>query len=209
MTQWLRIITAISFVAAPFAASAGDAERSWDFSVLLDGSPIGFHRFELVQEGDTQRLSSEARFDVRFLFINAFRYRHENREQWHGECLQSIESSTRQNGKEFSVNGARVGNRFVVEANGERDAVDECVMTFAYWNPGFLARSRLLDPQSGQYLPVEVEELGQQKFNVKGEQVLASAYRIRASKLELTVWYSDKDEWLGLESIAKGQGDSL
>lgn len=202
MIKSLTLALAWLFVAG--AADARTDTRSWDFSVLLDGSPIGYHRFELQPAEDGLELFSEASFDVRVLFINAFRYRHTNRELWEGECLRRIESSTRQNGKRFAVNGARVNNQFVVQAGGSADPLGDCVMSFAYWNPRFLQQSQLLNPQSGEYLPVNVESLGKKEFTVRGEQVLATAWRVTARNTDLTVWYSDNDEWLGLESVAKG-----
>lgn len=77
-------------------------------------------------------------------------------------------------------------------------------MTFAYWNPDFLRQPRLLNPQSGEYLDVEVEQVGQEPIVIRGEEVAASVYRITARKMELKLWYSEDDEWLALESVAKG-----
>ena len=77
-------------------------------------------------------------------------------------------------------------------------------MTFAYWNPRFLEQSRLLDPQTGEYLPVDVQPLGREQLTVRGEAVMASAYQVKARNLDITVFYSENDEWLGLESVAKG-----
>ena len=77
-------------------------------------------------------------------------------------------------------------------------------MTFAYWNPEFLRQPRLLNPQTGEYLPVRVELLGEQRISVKGQAVEANAYRLLAEELELIVWYSEANEWLGLQSTAKG-----
>ena len=185
-------------------AEARTDARSWEFSVLLDGDPIGYHRFELQPAANGLELTSEASFDVSFLFINAFRYRHTNREVWEDGCLRRIEANTRQNGKRFVVNGERVDDQFVLKSGGSVDPLGDCVMTFAYWNPGFLRESQLLNPQSGEYLPVDVEPLGKQPVTVRGEQVLARAWRVTARNTDLTVWYSDNNEWLGLESVAKG-----
>ena len=186
------------------SALASPAEKSWDFSVLLDGSKIGYHRFELTQDDRERRLTSEAKFDVRFLFINAFRYRHTNTEIWSDGCLEKIDASTRSNGKELAVSGLRIGDGFVVDDGKAQNSLDDCVMTFAYWNPDFLRQSRLLNPQTGEYLDVEVERVGQEPVFVRGEEIPASVYRIRASKLDLKLWYSQDDEWIALESVAKG-----
>ena len=48
------------------------------------------------------------------------------------------------------------------------------------------------------------EPLGKQAVTVRGETVLAPAYRVTARQTELTVWDSEDGEWLGLESVARG-----
>lgn len=199
----LLILAAIAGVTGTAAANDG-SQRSYEFSVLLDGSPIGYHRFDLTRRDSNLEVRSEASFDVRFLFINAFRYRHFNRELWEGECLRVIESSTRQNGEEFEVSGEPISDGLHVEANGRSDRLDGCVMSFAYWNPKFLEQARLLHPQTGEYLPVDVQPLGRAELTIRGESIVASAYQLRARDVDITVWYSDNDEWLGLESVARG-----
>lgn len=203
MTRALIIAVFLVFAAAP-RADENPEERSWDFSVLLDGSKIGYHRFELTEDDGRRWLTSEAKFDVRFLFINAFRYRHTNTEVWSGGCLERLEANTRANGKELVVSGLRAEGGFVVDDGEARNALDDCVMTFAYWNPDFLRQPRLLNPQSGEYLDVDVQRVGQEPIVVRGEEVAASVYRITAREMELKVWYSANDEWLALESVAKG-----
>lgn len=203
MKTVLAVLVVASFVSLPASSASADG-RSWEFSVLLDGSKIGYHRFDLLRRGELFEVRSEARFDVRFLFFPAFRYRHDNRELWVDGCLNEIDSRTRQNGKRQAVTGSLVDDVFRVDAGDGNDVLDECVMTFAYWNPEFLEQSRLLNPQTGEYLPVDVEMLGVQPIMVRGEKVNAAAYRLVASKVELTVWYSEDDEWLGLESVARG-----
>ena len=79
------------------------------------------------------------------------------------------------------------------------------------------ARATLTDPQYAQWhryqntwfagvnaLPNDAAGAVGASGPVRGEAVLASAYRVTARKTDLTVWYSDSNEWLGLESVAKG-----
>lgn len=195
----------ITAVASPSTGSSSfTGPRVWDFAVLLDGDEIGYHRFELIDDGAQRRVTSEAKFDVRFLFFNAFRYRHSNYEVWSNGCLREIEARTEANGKELAVSGFQADDAFIVN-DGESETVDrDCIMTFAYWNPEFLEQPKLLNSQSGEYLDVEVEPLGREPITVRGREISASAYRLTAKKLEMTLWYSQDDEWLALESVAKG-----
>ncbi len=185
-------------------ASAKETTRNWNFSVLLDGSPIGYHNFEVTDLDGLKEVRSEARFDVKFLFFNAFRYRHENTERWTEDCLAEIDARTNSNGKRFEISGEGNDTGFMLESTDASVELPSCVMTFAYWNPNFLTQQKLLNPQSGEYLEVHVEELPPEPFAVRGQEVPARVFKVKAEKLELKLWYSNNDEWLGLESLAKG-----
>jgi len=178
--------------------------REWNFRVLLDGTEIGRHRFHLTDSGDERRLMSEASFDVRFLFVTAYRYRHVNRETWQDGCLSSIQTETRANGKEHAVTGERALDAFVVHSGSGVRELPECVMSFAYWDPRFLGERRLLNPQTGEYLDVDIERIDDCTLNVRGEPIRATRYRIRAREISVDVWYAEDREWVALESDAQG-----
>lgn len=204
----LATLLATSWVAtsAPVAAVTDQTVdgRNWNFRVMLDGSEVGYHRFELIDGGATRELTSEAAFDVRFLFFNAFRYRHVTTERWDGQCLSEIRSETDSNGKSLALQGERTADGFVVATKDDEEKLPGCVMTFAYWNPQFLEQPRLLNPQTGEYLDVDVQPLETEPLTVRGEDVLAQPYRLVAKDMELTIWYSQDDRWLALESVVKG-----
>jgi hypothetical protein len=141
---------------------------------------------------------------VKFLFVTAFSYRHSAEESWAGGCLSELEASTDSNGKQLSVVGMRTDSGFVIDTGDQEAELPECVMTFAYWNPGFLEQPRLLNPQTGEYLEVEVEELGNDLVKIDGRKIPARSVRLTARKMDITLWYSENSEWLALESVAKG-----
>jgi hypothetical protein len=165
-------------------AGADLATREWRFHVSLDGRPIGEHRFVLRDAGESRELTSEARFRVRVLFFDAYRYDHRALETWRGDCLQQLDASTEVNGK-----------RTVVAVT----PLDECVQTFAYWNPSILGAHRLVNPQTGEYVPVQVSELGADV--IAGQP--AERFRLIGggkTPLEIDLWYSPARDWLALES---------
>jgi hypothetical protein len=206
MSLWTRILTATLLFTAPLAVPLAEAseDRTLLFDVFLDGKKIGYHRFEIAGQESNAAVRSEASFDVKFLFVTAFSYRHNATENWSGGCLDEIEARTDANGRQLSVVGERTGDAFVIDT-GERAAqLPECVMTFAYWNPGFLEQPRLLNPQTGEYVEVEVQELGRDVVQLDGREVPARSVRLTARQMDITLWYSENSEWLALESVAKG-----
>lgn len=183
---------------------AADPVSRWDFDVYLDDKKVGSHYFEVTEVDGMRRVLSEANFKYTILFIPAYRYEHSSSERWADNCLVQFEAKTNANGKRLRASGRKDVSGFKVAGKDGLVELPECVMTFAYWNPSFLKQQRLLNPQSGEYLDVDIEELSPQQLEVKGEAVSANRYKITAKELSLVVWYSDNDEWLALESVAKG-----
>jgi hypothetical protein len=206
MKQCVRMFATLVLATLTTSVSVAEdaAEQTLMFDVFLDGKKIGYHRFEIEGPRKNAAVRSEAKFDVKFLFVTAFSYRHTAEENWTGGCLDELEARTDSNGKELSVVGERTNNAFVIETGDSEAELPECVMSFAYWNPGFLDQSRLLNPQTGEYLEVEVEELGADVVRLDGRDIPARSVRITARQMDITLWYSENSEWLALESVAKG-----
>ena len=193
---------ALSASAVPQPADRPDS-LEWNFDVYLGDKKVGYHKFRLEEDDASLRLTSEADFRVKLLFVTLYKYRHENSETWNAGCLQRIESRTNANGKEFSVRGIKRPDRFEVETKDARNELSGCVKTFAYWNPDFLQASVLMNPQTGEVLPVSIDRVAIERVSVRGEQVEAQRYRLKASGMDLDLWYSKGREWLGLQSTTK------
>lgn len=199
------LATCLLFAFTSGVALANDPlNETLTFDVFLDGKKIGYHRFEIDGPRSNAAVRSEASFDVKFLFVTAFSYRHSAEEDWAGGCLKQLEARTDSNGKQLNVIGTRTDSGFVIDTGVQEAELPECVMTFAYWNPGFLEQPRLLNPQTGEYLEVEVEELGSDLVTIDGREIPARSVRLTARKMDITLWYSENSEWLALESVAKG-----
>lgn len=186
-----------------FSVSASDGSmHEWRFAVSLDGKPIGEHRFVLRERAERRELTSEADFRVRFLFIDAYRYEHRAREEWRGDCLERLEARTDDNGDETVVSGEPAGGGFRVTTGGVVAGIERCVQTFAYWNPSILDATHLLNPQTGEYVPVRVLALGRAAIGAHQD---AQRYRLLGDAggkpLHIDLWYTPAREWLALESL--------
>lgn len=185
-----------------FPASHLSANQ-WNFDVYLDDKKVGTHQFEVVENNEQRRVQSVANFNVKFLFFTAYRYQHTANEQWADDCLLAFDAKTRVNGEPIEVSGSSGEAGFVVERSDSTELLPGCVMTFAYWNPEFLKQERLINPQTGDFLDVDVKMMGTDTLTVRGENVAAQRYKVTAEGIDLLVWYSTDDEWLGLESVAE------
>lgn len=202
------LLCAVAFT-APFAAGTAAAyegvaegEQRWRFQVLLDEREIGFHDFVVDRRSGRARVETVAEFDVRFLFINAYSYRHQNVEIWENGCLASIQSQTDDNGERLQVAGAPSEDGFRVDSrDGETTLASACIRTFAYWNPEALQADRLLNSQTGEWVEVEVRELGPAVVPFQDAEIPARHLRILMPEGRIDLWYHrETGQWLALES---------
>ena len=200
-----RLLTAavLCFALNPLHAGAAST-RAWHFEVFLDDKPIGFHRFELNGDGDSRHLLSEADFCVKILGLTVYDYKHRSSELWQQDCLTGIDASTDDNGKDFFVRGNAIGDLLSIEHQAGNAHLNGCVMTFAYWNPAILTRQRLLNVQTGEYLDVSIQHLGEQILQLRGHTVAAAHYRISSRERDIDLWYSGDHDWLALRSTTRG-----
>lgn len=184
------------------AACRMAAAQSWEFEVRLDGKPIGTHRFAVTGPAAAREVESSARFDVKLLGFSVYRYLHDARERWQGDCLREIQSRTEDGGEP-----AQVDRRFDAAAPGE----PACLMSFAYWNPRLLEQGRLLNPQTGLIEDLRAERLADATLAARGREVAALRWRLLATnptsgaKQEITLWLDRGDgSWIGLDARVKG-----
>jgi len=194
----LRALLLMS-VLIPHLATASTGQV-WNFRVFLDDSEVGTHTFRVVDANGERRVESDARFTVKFLFIDAYTYDHRARERWTGNCLKTIEARTDDNGDHYTVRGLRRDDGFELATAQGRVAVPGCVMSFAYWNPDMLRQPQLLNAQTGELIEVRTETLGEESITVRGQPVLAQHYVLHAPKFRIDLWYAADRRWVQLES---------
>jgi hypothetical protein len=185
---------------ASLALARTGPETDLSFRVLLDGKPIGQHRFELREDGDSREVLSQAEFKVRFLFLYVYRYQHTATERWRGDCLESLDARTDDNGDIGTVDASRRGDGLTVKTTRSQDVYQGCVRSFAYWNPKILEGGRLLNAQTGEYLPVRVLAMGEDRIPVKGRIEPTRRYRLTGKDIDIDLWYTLDREWVALES---------
>jgi hypothetical protein len=188
---------------APLAASQSDR---WLFRVYLDDREIGFHEFSVSQRDGRQVVDIAAEFDVKFLFFNAYSYDHHNEERWVGDCLDTIEALTNDNGTQYAVSGHSSESGFEVRVNLEKTHLkSDCLRSFAYWNPVILESKVLLNSQTGEVVDVNVVEHGDVTYDLGPNRMPAEKFTIEMEGGPIHLWYSRGNRnWLALEAETEG-----
>jgi hypothetical protein len=202
----LAVTASLAVVPVTSVNAVGDGVRNLTFDVFLDDRAIGYQRFALTPSADGTRIETQAEFQVKLLRITAFAYDHRNTELWRGGCLRAIDSRTDSNGKQYTVSGrSRDAGFFVATNEGER-RLDDCVASFAYWDKELLLdRQRLLNSQTGEYLPVRIDALGPARVRIGARDVAVERYALRGQGLDITLAYAASGgDWVALDSKLDG-----
>ncbi len=204
MKPIFRTIATVALAGIAQAATAA-TESSVRFDVYLDDKPIGSHRYDFERSADGLRLRSSADFEVKFLFFTAFDYEHRNTEIWRDGCVAGIDATTRSNGRTFVVDADTVDDTLRVETGDTRTTLDGCIATFAYWDRAVLARDRLLNTQTGEWLDVTFERIEPGTVRVDGSEIAVDRYRLRAKDTDITLAYdAASGAWVALDTVVRG-----
>jgi hypothetical protein len=195
-------LATVALASTPDALEAPAARLS--FQVFLNDREIGFHEFTFRDGPNGRTVESEARFNVKVLFVNAFRYEHQNVERWSDGCLVEIAARTDNNGQDLAVRGSADANRFVVASSQGTAELNGCVQTFAYWNPALRNAERLLNSQTGEYLDVEVSRLGMDTTTIGSQELTIERLRLTAKDTDIEIGYDARTgEWVTLDTRLK------
>ena len=199
------IATAHGVDAPPTSADpAAPGTRVWNFRVMLDGQPIGRHRYSVTPQGERREVRSDAAFEVRVLGFVAYRYRHQARERWQRDCLSALDANTDDDGRVSRIDAARDDAGLRITGADEPRVLPGCVLSYAYWNPAMLTQTRLLNAQTGELDTLRIERVGPGSVDVAGAAVPAVRWRVSGAHAPIELWYSAQGEWLGLDSTVAG-----
>ena len=176
------------------------SNQTWTFKVYLDEQEVGEHHFNVASVNDQTHVKINASFDVYFFFINAYSYRHSNHEIWKDQCLQSIRSTTDDNGEDLFVEAKLNNKKLDIKSSSGKHSEEGCIKTFAYWNSDFLKSRTLLNAQTGRMVDINVEKKGDTKIMIRNELIESTHYRLKTDEFTIDLWYSKDNQWLALNS---------
>ncbi len=174
------------------AAPAGDLR----FAVHRNDREIGYHALRFAPEGDRLTVRIQIELEVRFAFITAYRYTHENREEWVDGRLAGFNSVTDDNGTLHRVEASLEGDRLVVQGSDGQFTAPAGVLPATWWHADFIAGGRWINTQTGEIINSTVTSLGQETVEAEGRFVTADRYRL-AGDVDMDLWYAG-ERWVKL-----------
>ncbi|MED5550434.1 MAG: DUF6134 family protein [Pseudomonadota bacterium] len=188
-TLALILLTAVAWPASVSAEPPADIV----FDVLRNGQDFGRHevRFDAGQDG---ALLVDIDIELRAGLgpITVFRYEHSSEEVWRDGQLVSLEAETLKDGDRVAVDVER----------GDTGLID--LMPSSHWLGYDPAERRILNTETGEPMPVEIEDLGVETIETASGMIEARHIRMTGT-LTVDLWYDAQGRWVGCAFEARGQ----
>jgi hypothetical protein len=194
-------------VAESRAADPGTEQR--DFIIYVDGDQAGSYSMSISQRDDgSQTMSSVANVRVKYLGgLKVYRYSYQGTETWKGGRLVHFNSSSNDDGKEFTVLAVPSGNGLRIRVNGRERAVRPDIWLTTYWHlvdPRFRNGGvPLIDADTGQDLTAQLQFVETRQMNVAGELQNCTHYRV-SGDTQAELWYDSHERLIRLRSWSDG-----
>ena len=179
-----------------------------EFAVYRKGDKIGRHTLTFTEKADKLTVDVDVALKVRLLFVTVYRYEHTSTEVWDQGKLTSLESETRQNGKEWFVKAECDTTQMQVMANDGASVVDGSLFPTTYWNVASLETPRWFNTQFGSPLDVNVSPLGPDVVQAAGQPVEALRYNVTGfiaetqKPVNMDLWYGANGQLVKLQFAA-------
>ncbi|RKR02848.1 DUF6134 family protein [Maricaulis maris] len=186
-------LSALLLAAAVPAAAKSEMPRDVVFDVYRNGSLFGEHavRFEQLPGGELQ-VDIDVELRVGFGPVTVFRYQHAADEVWADGALQSLQASTLKDGdrERFTLRRRPDGH---VDIDGD---IVEALHPSSHWSgytPGVPA---VLNTETGEPMPVEIEDLGVGTVTTADGVIEARHLRMTGT-VSVDLWYDATGRWVG------------
>jgi hypothetical protein len=192
------------FLSMSSAVAANRETR--DYAVYVDGKPAGDGHLTIEQRDDgVTVVDGETNVKVRF-FIFKYSYWYRGREIWKNGRLHKLDSSSNDDGKQYTV-AAVAEDGLRVHANGLVRRMPAETWATSYWClPDAKVRTApltLLDADTGRALNATLENLGEQQIPIGGRAQPAKHYRLTGD-VTVDLWFDANERMVRQEWLEKG-----
>ena len=211
------VLASILLVTGVASAAADDFPygNTHAFNVYRNGQQIGTHTLAFQTTGEQRTVNTSIDFAVKALGMTVYRYSHRGNEIWNGSMLQSIDTKTDDNGKQFTMRATQDGKKLSVERKGADaaaagggmndqglqrgnapvEALPPTVMPSTHWNLNQVKQSILLNTQYGTPSKVKITDLGRETIKTASGSIEATKYRYTGD-ITMDQWFDSRGRWV-------------
>ncbi len=178
------------------------------FNALRDGSLIGEHRVIFRADGNILNVETRVDIAVKVLVFTVFHFTHRSTEIWRSGRLESIDTSTDDDGTLLRVSGTATADGFrIVGADGPFLAAPTLMTSNSLWDRRIVQQDRMLDAQYGGEIGLVAKRLADQTVDTPRGRVRASCYQMITPHYAGRLFYGADGSWV--KALLELKGESI
>lgn len=176
-----------------------------EFDVTRNGQPFGRHTVVVNRAADGQlSVRNEATLRATVGPVTVYRYELRCSEAWRAGELQSMQCTTRKNGRNLNMTATRGATQVTTQGSGGAHAFPLNVAPTSWWTRAALTGRPLIDSETGAPMNVRVRRVGLETITVNGRAIQAERFTVQGT-LAVDLWYDRSGRWVGCRFVAQGQ----
>ena len=160
------------------------------YNIMREGARIGTQISRYTQDGNRLTVVTQMNIEVSLLFVTAYKFEMESREEWVGGRFVAMTTRANDDGKRKEVD-VRVDDgvgKLLVSYNGKDGSAPAGTFPASLWNPATVEKIELVDVLNGKTRDVRTRSLGTETLRIGGQDVQAYHY-VMQGDLERELWY--------------------
>jgi hypothetical protein len=185
--KWVLALLALPlYPAIADVPAATKTHQSYD--VIREGTKIGTNVVDVERRGDAVSVKISTKISVKIMYIEAYRFNHEETESWKGGLLVAFNSHTDDNGKDHNLAVTPAANKLDMLADGKHTDAPLNLRPASLWDRGFNAQNELFDTATGKLMAIKTKDLGDEKITANGVAHDTRHYKI-SGDFNRDVWF--------------------
>jgi hypothetical protein len=173
------------------------------YEAFVDGARSGTQAIDFVSRPNGFTATSALSISVTVALVTAYRYQQNGQQDWQNGMLVGFEYLTNDDGAVSRVAARRDIDRFVVTGPRGEYAAPGNVNSSGFWYSGIVKCPQLVDPETGDLVPLSVQPLAAKSAKIARVAVHGHGYTVRTF-LEGTVWYDAQELMLACSFARNG-----
>ena len=202
---WKRTISGLitGILALSAVPSLASAQETLNFRVLKDGEPIGYEKVVITPTATGRTVTVDTLTDVRVLFLK-FHYDHQRTEQWHGNKLVAVETTTNDDGTHYNWQASYEADCYQLAGKGvgKREACDGA-WPLTLWLEDITTKTDLYSVINAEPYAVKIEKVGTENVRIENRETPATHY-IMSGDVQRDLWYGTDNKLLKTSFKRKG-----
>ena len=197
----MKVLLSLALLFGFFAEAKNLNPDDIYFNVYRNGSKIGYHKIDFINDNNSTNPYVEIKFEVTFLGFTVYDYFHQNNENWVDNSLVKLKTKTDKNGEDLFCNVNKIDNATSLDGTNNKEDIYENILPTSYWNYKLVEdkkNKKVLNTQDCSFIDFKIEYLGEEK--IYSNEMFAEHFKLTGKEftgddVDIDIWYKDS-QWV-------------